>query len=872
VNGKPSHSDTRGGRLMHRSRLVLLAILIGVPVLALIGVGWYEANQLHWTVWLSTLTSACMALSLLVAWIWQRQRRLLRLLDFRPPLAWTERDQRAWALVQERIDQAAQTDPARLTEPDHYMEAFLQLGGGVARVYYPNDPEPLLAVTVPEILTAGELAARDLSLLLDRHLPGIRFLTLRDLHQATLLYSLQPYASGVGWVLSALSHPISTLVRFVAERFGFSTLQTRLRQSLLLWLYLLFLQRSGVYLVELLSGRLAVGAARYRELLWRLGPFGVRAGPGIVSRWKLAVVTAVAAIPFVLAAALGAVHLASAGHGTALAGLLGALGLGAFLGVFWHFRRHLLHEKLEFTPPELAQKEQRAQLCVRQWAEQGCRLPTGELIDWHCHVRTAIGLNGEVAQIYHPGEPCANRLTVLEVLSLVERLTRDLALFVDSNLPIGHQLPLRRLKQVGTLGTTAGGWWESALSAVQQTAGRVTGADPNSPAGSSAASAGLALLEQAIGGPVGGTLSMGAVSLLAQAVGGPAGGAVVSVGLPLLKRAMDQIAENAPRQFYQAFVSQLGEHLIALYSGRLRVGPEIPPPVEDEGIGEVPQISILVLGQERSGKSSLIRALLGPGTMTPDKLAPAGEYSLQPQGLRTRLLLKEAAGYKRSQPAESSLWSWVSGLFGRTGGADPETTAGAAQDADLLLLVINGADLELAPDQAVLKGLAGFFEGRPDRHRPPVVAVLTHADGLSLPTNGVEPGNGERPGEHDAGPLHAAAKRVRGELGSYLSAVVPVCLAEGKVRGIEENLLPAVVALLDKAHAVSVLRILNPERGVVGDLWKQFQAAGFVAADALVRGPTTARGPLSPAEATRAEREPLTWEDLFSQLTKRPAS
>src|SRR5262249_51203977 len=71
VNWKPNDSDTRGGRLMHRSRLVLLAILIGVPVLALIGVGWYEANQLHWTVWLSALTSACIALALLVAWIWQ---------------------------------------------------------------------------------------------------------------------------------------------------------------------------------------------------------------------------------------------------------------------------------------------------------------------------------------------------------------------------------------------------------------------------------------------------------------------------------------------------------------------------------------------------------------------------------------------------------------------------------------------------------------------------------------------------------------------------------------------------------------------------------------------------------------------------------
>ena len=56
-------------------------------------------------------------------------------------------------------------------------------------------------------------------------------------------------------------------MRFIAARAGLGKPLELLKQNAVLWLYAMFVQRLGHYLVELYSGRLRVGAERYRELL-----------------------------------------------------------------------------------------------------------------------------------------------------------------------------------------------------------------------------------------------------------------------------------------------------------------------------------------------------------------------------------------------------------------------------------------------------------------------------------------------------------------------------------------------------------------------------------------------------------------------------
>ncbi|MCI0460347.1 MAG: hypothetical protein L0Z62_25625, partial [Gemmataceae bacterium] len=73
-----------------------------------------------------------------------------------------------------------------------------------------------------------------------------------------------------------------------------------------------------------------------------------------------------------------------------------------------------------------------------------------------------------------------------------------------------------------------------------------------------------------------------------------------------------------------------------------------------------------------------------------------------------------------------------------------------------------------------------------------------------------------------------ALEVVREQLGQYLAGVVPVCTAEGKVYGVEEWLLPALMELLDQGHAVAFLRCLKAETdtGKVRRVFEQLLAAG----------------------------------------------
>ena len=74
-------------------------------------------------------------------------------------------------------------------------------------------------------------------------------------------------ASNVYWVVSALISPINTGLRYAATQMGLTTPLQMLQENLLLWFYTAFLQRLGTYLIELNSGRLSVGATRYRQLV-----------------------------------------------------------------------------------------------------------------------------------------------------------------------------------------------------------------------------------------------------------------------------------------------------------------------------------------------------------------------------------------------------------------------------------------------------------------------------------------------------------------------------------------------------------------------------------------------------------------------------
>jgi small GTP-binding protein len=210
---------------------------------------------------------ACVALGYLLAWYWHRKQHLLKPPDFAVPTHWTERDREAWRLVEKRAQEAASVSPAKLSEPDFYYQTGKELAAELAAFYHPGTADPIANLTVPEILVVIELAAHDLGELAERHLPGGHLMAIKDwktAHQMTKWWST---ATTIYWIVSAFLNPLQTVTRYAASRIGLSEPLRMLQQNLFVWFYTAFVHRLGTYLIDLNSGRLRVGAARYRQLV-----------------------------------------------------------------------------------------------------------------------------------------------------------------------------------------------------------------------------------------------------------------------------------------------------------------------------------------------------------------------------------------------------------------------------------------------------------------------------------------------------------------------------------------------------------------------------------------------------------------------------
>src|SRR5262249_40527127 len=207
-----------------------------------------------------------MGLGYALGWYWQHKRQLLRPVHEEPPLVWTERDRQAWQLVEARAQAAPKLTPDQLTDAAFYLQTGQELALELARFYHPGAADPLGSRTVPEVLAVVELAAHDLAEMVDEYLPGGHLLTIRNWQRAKQATDWYQTASKAYWVISALFSPVNTGLRYAASQVGLSRPLEQLQNNLLVWFYTAFLHRLGTYLIELDSGRLRVGAQRYREL------------------------------------------------------------------------------------------------------------------------------------------------------------------------------------------------------------------------------------------------------------------------------------------------------------------------------------------------------------------------------------------------------------------------------------------------------------------------------------------------------------------------------------------------------------------------------------------------------------------------------
>jgi uncharacterized protein len=494
---------------MSRWRVIVVGLLVAVPFsgLAVIGTYYLWITHLGFIAWWPM--AACMMLGYFLGWYWQRQQKLLKPVDFTPPVYWTERDHAARKLIEARAQQAGELEPDKLTDVQFYWQTAQDMALELAQFYHPGAKDPVGALTLPEVLAVVELASHDLAERVDRYLPGGHLLTISDWKRAKQAADWAPHLTNIYWLVSAMFDPITTGLRFAASKIGMSGQQQLLQQYVLIWIYTAFVERVGTYLIEVNSGRLRIGAERYRQLLRETQPGTAAPAPGAAT-------------------------------------------------------------------------------------------------------------NGEA------------------------------------------------------------------------------------------------------GGPT------------------------------------------------------------------------------PDAVDNVKRVTVTLFGQVKVGKSSLVNGILGEQRALADVLPATKEsarYELQPPGVPTRLVLVDTVGYAHTGPRSDQL----------------KVTQQAAEQSDLLLLVLHARNPGRQADLQMLKDLRKWFADHPELKRPPILAVLTHIDLLSPAMEWAPPYDWQQPKRPKEQQIQQAVAAVREQLGEFLVGVVPVCVAPGKVYGVEEWLLPAVVGRLDEVHAVALLRCLKAE-------------------------------------------------------------
>ena len=271
---------------------------------------------------------------------------------------------------------------------------------------------------------------------------------------------------------------------------------------------------------------------------------------------------------------------------------------------------------------------------------------------------------------------------------------------------------------------------------------------------------------------------------------------------------------------YLRFLDRVGFYLKELNSGRLRGGADtyratfaIPG---DESLTSVlrsiePQsVTITLIGQTSSGKSSLINALVGEQVARVDVLPETHEVSRHRVAFAesdTGVTLLDTPGYGAAETTFS----------------DRQQIESAIREADVVLLVMNAQVPAREADLRQLRWMRHWFGSQPNRRPPAVVAVLTHVDLLPPSLVWQLPCAWREPVTAKDRVVSAAVYEVQTLMGEEVADVVPVCSQNDPRRqwGVCEELAPVLTRLLPAAQATCLLRLF--EKDQTGHWWSDLR-------------------------------------------------
>jgi hypothetical protein len=242
-----------------------------LPVLAYVGLGMLWLWERGWVICLvaaGVWLAAGGVFSVLAARWTKAARPLLPPLDWASPQTFSPLDRDAWRLVQEEAEQGEKITFEALLEADVYIETGRRLLRRLAEHYHPFTTSPLDDVPVVELLTAFELAAEDLSGLC-RQVPGGDLIALAHWKKAVQVAGYINKANDLYSFVLPFLNPVSGLARLGTREWITKPAWKSMQRNVLRWFYQAYVNRLGMHLIELLSGRLAIGAQQYRRLTRR---------------------------------------------------------------------------------------------------------------------------------------------------------------------------------------------------------------------------------------------------------------------------------------------------------------------------------------------------------------------------------------------------------------------------------------------------------------------------------------------------------------------------------------------------------------------------------------------------------------------------
>lgn len=494
-----------------------------------------------------------------------------------------------------------------------------------------------------------------------------------------------------------------------------------------------------------------------------------------------ALALAVVAIPYLGLMAVGAYVLWQSGWFWAYAGATTAV-TALFFVVSRSLRSRLRAKQLqslrEMVPEDWPTSEQQAYEKVEAIAREA---EAGELTvqSFEAFQELVLRLVRVVAEHYHPDQPDAYlRVPATHILKALENVAKELRAILQANVPGSHALTLRDWVKLREL-------WD--ISQIAYTLYRIV---------------------------------MVFVS--------PANSIWRELQRYFTGQTLQLTLEEMKRECLAFVVRRLGVHLIEMYSGRLVLEED---EFEHERRGretqewqtaepEVPSekrplefIRLLVVGQWKAGKSSLVNALCESWRATTDvlpctngiaryRLTPATEGGAEKTGSRSDLpggvIVVDTPGYEAGRMEE----------------AVPVLNTELEQ-ADLVLLVCSASQAARQADVKFLRFFLKFFHERPQWKQPPLLVACTFIDDLrprhewNPPYNWSAPpeASAKSPKEHS---IRMCVEAIRRQLGlSENQPIIPVCTHPERLYNVRESLIPAIRDLWSEARAVRKNRLVR---------------------------------------------------------------